>query len=190
MKRGVWLAVGAAALSVLAVVAVGREDGGAAASRPSTGQQPLTLFPLQERGPAMELTGVDLAGEPVDVAALRGGPVVLNVWGSWCGPCRTEAPVLAKVSTAYADTGVRVLGINVKDTVAAAAAFERRYAIQYPSVDDRQGRASLAIAQYVPSSVVPATLVLDRQGRVAARVLGAVTSSTLRGLLDDVLAEP
>lgn len=137
----------------------------------------------------MEVTGDDLSGRPVDVSALRGAPVVLNVWGSWCAPCRTEAPVLRAASAAYAGQGVKFVGINVKDNVAAATAFERRLAIPYPSLDDQQGKVTLALADHLPASVVPATLVLDRDGRVAARVLGAVEESTLRSLLDTVLAE-
>jgi thiol-disulfide isomerase/thioredoxin len=152
--------------------------------------QPVTDFAAAERGPAPKVIGNDLSGRPVDLAVLRGAPVVLNVWGSWCAPCRTEAPVLRAASAAYAGKGVRFVGINVKDNVAAATAFERRFEIPYPSLDDQQGRVTLALADYLPASIVPATLVLDHDGRVAARVLGAVEESTLRSLLDTVLAEP
>lgn len=152
--------------------------------------QPVTEFAAAGRGPAVEVAGTDLSGRPLDLTALRGAPVVLNVWGSWCAPCRTEAPVLRAASAAYAGQGVRFVGINVKDNVAAATAFERRFAIAYPSLDDQQGKVTLALSEYLPASVVPATLVLDREGRVAARVLGAVEESTLRSLLDTVQAEP
>jgi thiol-disulfide isomerase/thioredoxin len=151
--------------------------------------QPVTQYPAQERSAPVEMVGVALDGSPVDVSALRGGPAVLNVWGSWCGPCQQEAPILSRLSTEYADRGVRFLGIDVRDEVAAAQAFERKFQIPYPSIHDRGGRAVLVVSRYAPASVVPATLVLDRQGRVAARVLGAVEESTLRALLDEVLAE-
>ena len=138
----------------------------------------------------MALDGRDLEGGVVSTGALRGDPLVLNVWGSWCAPCRTEAPVLKAVSAEYTSRGVQFLGISVKDNPAAAIAFERRFGITYPSLDDQSGQATLALSSYLPASVVPATLVLDRQGRVSARVLGAVEASTLRSLLDVVTTEP
>ena len=150
----------------------------------------VTVVPVGARTAPVEVAGRSLTGEPVSAAAYRGGPVVLNVWGSWCAPCRTEAPVLRSVSATYADRDVRFIGINVKDNPAAALSFERRYGIEYPSLDDRTGQASRALAEHLPAATVPATLVLDASGRVAARVLGAVEESTLRALLDDVLQEP
>ena len=150
----------------------------------------VTVVPVGARTAPVEVAGRSLTGEPVSTGAYRGGPVVLNVWGSWCAPCRTEAPVLRSVSASYAGRGVRFLGINVKDNPAAARSFERRYGIEYPSLDDRSGQASRALAEHLPAATVPATLVLDPTGRVAARVLGAVEESTLRALLDDVLHEP
>lgn len=174
-------------IALLALVVDGR-SGEAAGERRTA--QPVTEYPPAERGVPVSLDGRDLAGDAVSTGALRGSPLVLNVWGSWCAPCRTEAPVLRAVSAEYADRGVQFLGLNVKDNPAAAVAFERRFDITYPSLDDRSGRATLALSEYLPASVVPATLVLDRQGRVAARVLGAVEASTLRSLLDTVVSEP
>lgn len=176
-------AVLAAALVAAVLVDSGPPPDGA--RRPA---QPVTEYPPAERGEPVALRGTDLSGSPVDVGALRGGPVVLNVWGSWCAPCRTEAPVLDAVSEQYADRGVRFVGINVKDNASAARAFERRFGIGYPSLDDQTGRATLALNDYLPASVVPATLVLDPRGRVAGRILGAVEESTLRALLDEAAA--
>lgn len=126
----------------------------------------------------------------VDVADFRGSVAVVNVWGSWCSPCRAEAPVLREAASAYEDRGVRFLGVNVKDTPAAARAFERRYNITYPSIDDSvYGRAFLDLRGQVPASAIPSTLILDRQGRVAARVIGQISATTLRTLVDTVLKE-
>jgi thiol-disulfide isomerase/thioredoxin len=176
---------------VLVVVTGGEGQGvrpsGVEADGPT---RPVTEYPETERAEPVALRGRDLSGVGVDTTAWQGGPVVLNVWGSWCAPCRTEAPALRAVSAEYAGRGVRFLGVNVKDNAAAARAFERRFQVPYPSLDDSQGRASLALSSYVPASVVPATLVLDRRGRVAARVLGATEASVLRTLLDAVTAEP
>jgi thiol-disulfide isomerase/thioredoxin len=141
--------------------------------------------PLALAGPALEEGAAQ-----VDVAGYRGSVVVLNLWGSWCAPCRAEAPMLQQNATTYAEQGVAFIGVNVSDSPPAARAFERTYAITYPSIDDSvQQRAFLALREYVPSSAVPSTLVLDREGRVAARVIGQINDSTLRALLDAVLAE-
>lgn len=165
---------------------------GSATSTQATGaaqfDQPVSEFPAADRGAAVALAGTTLTGERLDVAGLRGKVVVVNVWGSWCAPCRTEAPVLAALSRSYADRGVAFVGVNVKDNRAAALAFERSYGIAYPSIEDPDGQAVLALSQYVPASAVPVTLVLDIEGRVAARVLGAVREATLRALLDSALA--
>lgn len=160
--------------------------GGAAGA--GTGQ-PISEFPVAERGAPVELAGTTLTDDFLDVADLRGQVVVINVWGSWCPPCRKEAPILAKLSRGYADQGVAFVGVDVKDNRAAALAFERTYGITYPSIEDPDGRAVLALSQYVPASAVPVTLVLDAEGRVAARVLGAVREATLRALLDSTLRE-
>jgi thiol-disulfide isomerase/thioredoxin len=150
--------------------------------------QPVSEFDPHERGAPVELAGTTLTGEHLDVAGLRGQPVVLNVWGSWCAPCRTEAPALKEASTTYADR-VSFVGIDIKDNAAAAMAFESSYGITYPSIEDPDGRAVLALSQHVPASAVPVTLILDDEGRVAARILGAAEGSTLTALLDSVLAE-
>ena len=180
-------AAGAGVLGVALLTGMVDGPSGDAAGERRT-SQPITEYPPAERGVPVDIGGRDLTGAPVDTAALRGRPLVLNVWGSWCAPCRTEAPVLRTVSAEYAGRGVRFLGINVKDNPAAATAFERRYDISYASLDDQSGKATLALSRYLPASVVPATLVLDAEGRVAARVLGAVEASTLRALLDAVTA--
>ena len=160
-------------------------------TKPSDGLgQPVTEYPVADRGRPVELSGGTLTDETLDLTDMRGDVVVVNVWGSWCVPCRIEAPVLARVSQEYRQRGVSFVGVNVKDNRAAAVAFEEEYGITYPSIEDTDGRAVLALSQYVPASAVPVTLVLDRDGRVAARVLGAVREATLRALLESTLAEP
>ncbi|MFC3690540.1 TlpA family protein disulfide reductase [Aquipuribacter hungaricus] len=151
--------------------------------------QPVTEYKVGDRGAPVYLSGATLTDDELDLASLRGEVVVVNVWGSWCGPCRVEAPVLSRVSTDYRERGVSFVGVNVKDNRAAAVAFEEEHGITYPSIEDTDGRAVLALSQYVPASAVPVTLVLDRDGRVAARVLGAVREATVTALLDGTLAE-
>jgi peroxiredoxin len=120
----------------------------------------------------------------------RGDVVVLNTWYAACPPCRAEAPDLVSLAGDYADEGVHLLGINGTDDAGAAQAFERTFGVTYPSIADSDGRAIATLQGAVPLQAVPTTVVLDREGRVAARVLGLADGSTLRAMVDDVLAEP
>lgn len=156
---------------------------------PSAGSRTVTEYPPADRAEPVTLSGTSLTGESIDLAGWRGDVIVINVWGSWCAPCREEAPILAATSAAYADQGVRFLGVNVRDNPTAAIAFEKSYGIAYPSIDDSDGRALLTLAEHLPAAGVPVTLILDREGRPAARVLGAVRESTLTALVDTVLHE-
>lgn len=170
-------------------LAAGSDDATQTGAAPNALLTGATEFPVTERSRPVDVSGATLSGDPLALSDLRDRVVVVNVWGSWCPPCREEAPVLAKVSAEYAARGVSFVGINVRDNPAAARAFEENYGIDYPSIEDTDGRVVLALDQYIPASAVPVTLVLDREGRVAARVLGAVRETTLRALLDTVLAE-
>lgn len=130
--------------------------------------------------------GALLDGGEFDSTALQGGVSVVNVWGSWCGPCREEAPVLAQVAGETEDEGVQFLGINVRDNPDAARAFERTFDVPYPSiVPDDSPEALLAFGGLLASAAVPSTVVVDPDGRVAARVVGTVTAPTLRALIED-----
>jgi len=145
-----------------------------------------TGFPPATRTAMPPVSGKTIEGRPIDLADLRGRVLVLNVWGSWCGPCRAEAPDLARVSREVRDRGVRFVGIDVRDNPAAARAFARRYRIPYPSIDDQSGRILAAFAGVVPVSAVPSTIFVDRQGRIAARVVGGIDASTLRQVIADL----
>jgi thiol-disulfide isomerase/thioredoxin len=155
-----------------------------------SGDRTITVIPVAQRKPAPELAGIDLSGEQLTAAQLRRSNrvLVVNVWGSWCGPCRREAPVLSAVSTKYAERGVAFLGLLSRDKPAAASAFVRRFDLNYPSLQDPGGRLQLKFADTLPSQGIPTTWIIDRHGRVAARVLVEVTKSTLVGLIDDELA--
>ncbi len=164
----------------------GDEAAGGAIEFP--GATGLTLYPTDGRPSAPVWEGITLDGEPIASADLAGHVVVLNVWGSWCGPCRAEAPDLARLARETASRGVRFVGIDTRDTTAAAQAFVRAFDVPYPSVADPDGQVLLEFQGIIPVTAVPSTLVLDRDGGVAARVVGPVSYSTLRGLLDDELA--
>lgn len=143
----------------------------------------------EDRGEPVDLSGTTLDGEQVDVGEWRGAPVVLNTWFAACGPCREEAPDLAEISTETAADGVRFLGINTSDGAAQGLAFEEQFGVEYPSLLDRDGTGVLALRGELPPAATPTTLVLDPQGRVAARFLGVADPSTLRTVIDDALQE-
>jgi thiol-disulfide isomerase/thioredoxin len=152
------------------------------------GQTDIFYDPPAERGAVGDLAGESLLepGTTISLAEYRGQVVVLNVWGSWCGPCRAEADDLQRVATA--DDGVAVLGIDVRDSRSAAADFVRNYELSYPSIYDPPGRSLFAL-RGVPRSVVPLTVVLDRQHRVAAVFLRPVLASDLLPVVRRVGAE-
>lgn len=143
-----------------------------------------------ERADPVTLDGVTLDGSPWSSASLPGGTVlVLNVWGSWCGPCVGEAPELEKAWTQLQAQGrpVQFLGLDFKEGPEAGLAFQRRYGVTYPSLTYDGGLAVLSLQGKAPT--VPTTLVLDGSRRIAARILGATTAATLTGLVTDVLAQ-
>lgn len=167
----------------------GWDEAGARTGYVSGDRSVTTWEPADRTGP-VEIAGTDFAGEPVALADWRGDVVVLNTWYAACPPCRAEAPDLVALAEDYADEGVHLLGINSTDDAGAAQAFERTFAIPYPSVHDADGAAVAALQGVVPVQAVPTTVVLDRDGLVAARILGVADPSTLRSLVDDLLDEP
>lgn len=177
-------AVGGILLTVTMVAAC---SGGSGSGQTTTdGSGVLTQVPVDQRKEAIDLVGTTLDGDRLDLSTLRGQPVVLNVWGSWCPPCRTEAPALQAAATELKDKAAFV-GIDIRDNKANAQAYERRFKITYPSLFD-DGDLLLALRGAVSSSSPPVTLILDDQGRVAARFVGPVTQRTLVGLVEDVTA--
>lgn len=136
-----------------------------------------------------EVSGTTLEGESLSMDDFAGDVIVMNVWGSWCAPCRAEAPALQQVSTDFQKKGVQFVGINTRDQEAAAIAFEKNFGITYPSLVDKSGELQLAFRDSLPANSIPATLVIDRDGQVAARVLGATTYSQLTDLVDQVASE-
>lgn len=143
-----------------------------------------------ERKDPVEFTGTLVDGTKVDVSQYRGQVVVLNTWFAGCAPCRTEAPDVESVWKQYQGRNVQFLGINTYDTAAVARAFQDKFGITYPSIlDADSGAAMLALRTYSPQAT-PTTLVLDTEGRVAARASGIVRPLTLSGMLDDAGAAP
>jgi len=154
-----------------------------------SGDSTITTMPAADRDAPVRFAGTTLDGEPFDVRDHRGEVVVVNVWGSWCPPCIAEAPALQDVWAGVESRGVQFVGIDTQDNEAAARAHEKRFGVTYPSIDDDDGRVLLSLRGKLPPKAIPSTLVLDRKGRVSARVLGSVRAATLRALVSDALAE-
>jgi thiol-disulfide isomerase/thioredoxin len=175
------------ALGLLLVGGCGSPStGGGQAGFPQT-ERNLTRIAPQERQLLPEISGPALGTE--QLLTSRGYPgkvVVINVWGSWCAPCRSEAPELEAASKQTADTA-QFLGITSKDyDPAQAIAFTRAFSINYPSIFDPTGKVLLSFAEVLPPSAIPSTMIVDSEGRLAARVLGPITETTLVDMIDDV----
>lgn len=136
-----------------------------------------------------QLRGTDLDGRPLDVTTWRGKVVVVNYWGSWCAPCRAETPALIRVAKQAEPLGVAFIGVNIRDGKASALAFAREYALPYPSLFDQPMRTALMFGAMAPRAL-PATYVLDRQGRVAAFFYGAITEKSLLAVVRGIATEP
>jgi thiol-disulfide isomerase/thioredoxin len=164
-----------------------RATGSGGAQAFVAGDGSIVTLPAADRRPAPDLNGTTLDDKPFSLAQQRGHVVVLNVWASWCAPCRSEAPALAQVSAD--DSDIRFVGLVTRDSVTSARAFVDRSHVDYPHVIDSDGRLQLLFHDTLPPQAIPSTLVIDKQGRVAARVLGEVTAPTLRSLIGPLAAE-
>lgn len=192
-RRGVLL--GAASAAILLAGCAGPDDSLAAQARAGdnknyiAGDGSVSEYAAQTRALAVDLTGTLFDGSAVSSADWKGNVTVLNVWYAACAPCRKEAPDLEALHQEFKSDGVRFYGINVRDTAATAAAFERTFGTTYPSFNDADGGILLALADHVPPRAVPTTLVLDGHGKVAARVLGLAEKGTLKALISSALSE-
>ncbi|MDN4159769.1 TlpA family protein disulfide reductase [Nocardioides abyssi] len=150
-----------------------------------TGDGTVRVLEAAERTDPVELSGTDLAGEEVDLADLRGTPVVVPVWAEWCVPCRAEAPDVVAAAEEL-DGRAAFVGINFRDNDTRARAFEREFDVPYPSLVD-DGTALLAFPGTLSPQTVPAFVVLDAQGRVGGSIIGELPSTqTLVDLVDEV----
>ncbi|MFJ5141237.1 TlpA family protein disulfide reductase [Streptomyces sp. NPDC088707] len=152
----------------------------------------IATAPKGKRASISEIAGETLDGKHLDVADLKGKVVVLNAWGSWCAPCRAEAPHFVKVATDLKDEDVAFVGLNTRDAnKQQAIAFEEDYEVPYPSLYDRDGRLILFGFPKGTLSLqgIPSTVVLDKEGKIAARSLMALNEEKLRSMIDPLLKE-
>ena len=160
-----------------------------------SGSYGTTVFQPGSRPQAPAVTGTMLTGSTFRLSADRGAVVVMNFWGSWCTPCREEAPALGALARHFAGAGggtgpsVRFVGVDIRDDPASAEAFMRTFRIGYPSLNDPNDAVALDFSGTVPPAGIPATLVIDRGGRIAARIIGPVSYDGLKALITQVSAE-
>jgi thiol-disulfide isomerase/thioredoxin len=176
-------AVLAAALAVLAATWPGGGNGGVTTV---DGNANTVLYQAGHRPLAPGFTGTTLTGARLSFSAYRGQVVVVNFWGSWCVPCREEAPILAAVAARYRPAGVSFLGVDVRDTTASAQAFASGFHVPYPSVSDPGSVITRDFTAKVPIAGTPTTLVIDRTGHIAGAIFGPVTYSGLTAMLAKV----
>jgi peroxiredoxin len=188
-------AVGAAAMAAAGVLAVTACSGQIAASTPASngisfvsGNGTAAFYKAGSRPAAPDVSGTTLAGSKLSLSSYRGRVVVMNFWGSWCAPCRAEAPTLEVLSEQYHAKGVQFLGVDIRDSPASAQAFVQNLRISYPSLNDPADEIALAFRGTVPPAAIPSTLVIDRTGHIAGRVIGQTTYASLNRILTQVTA--
>lgn len=155
------------------------------------GKTQIFYDPPSTRGRAPNLTGDSLTdpGHEIHLSDYPGDVMVVNIWGSWCAPCRRESPELEQVYRQTQASGVQFVGIDVQDSRSAAQDFLQEQGVTYPSIYDPPGRSLLALQGY-PRNVVPSTFILDRQHRVAAVFLQALTAAQLLPAVRRIATEP
>ncbi|MFF9318364.1 TlpA family protein disulfide reductase [Streptomyces sp. NPDC014735] len=194
-RRFILLAAPAATVALaLTLAACGGNDekvGGGGSTNFVTGSGGISTVDKGDRKPAPKLDGETLDGKQLDVADFKGKVVVLNVWGSWCGPCRLEAQYFSRVAKETKDKGVEFVGINTRDAQKGpAVSFEKDYGVPYPSFFDPTGKLMLRFPKgTLNPQAIPSTVVLDRDGRIAARSLVALDAEKLHEMIDPLIAE-
>lgn len=189
---GVLLAVMIAAAGLLTACGTGKDavaQGDTFQFVSPGGKLEIFYNPPSSRKPLRNFSGTDVAtGKPVALSDFAGKVVVINIWAEWCGPCIAESDELEQVYNATKDSGVQVLGISFRSDTSKASDFVANHHLTYPSIYDYSGRTMAT--WHAPISVVPTTLVIDRQHRAAAVFIRAVTADDLLPLVKKLAAEP
>jgi thiol-disulfide isomerase/thioredoxin len=153
-----------------------------------TGSPGAVLYDAGHRPLVPDFAGASLTGQQLNLKAYRGKVLVINQFGSWCGPCRAEGPALARLSGQYKNSKVAFVGVDVEDTPVNALAFEHGYGITYPSFNDPGQSFAQVVGQTIPITGTPTTLVIDRTGHLAGAILGTLTYPELNSMLARVAA--
>jgi peroxiredoxin len=136
------------------------------------------VIPVSQRPPAPDIYGTTLTGQHLNIASLRGAPVVINFWGSWCAPCQAEAPDLARAAASTSRQGVHFVGIDILDNSAAGLAFDQAHHITFPSISDPGNLLAARFGSRAPDTT-PSTYILDARGRIAWAFFGRTQASQL-----------
>jgi len=188
-RRAVVVAAAALVGVLVVVVLVTVWPGGSSATSEVDGNASAVLYTAGHRPAAPDFTATTLTGSKLNFASYRGKVVVVNFWGSWCVPCRSEASTLADLAIQYQRAGVSFLGVDVRDNTASAQAFVQSFGVSYPSVNDASSAVTQDFSSAVPIAATPTTLVVDRTGHIAGAVFGALTYPELNTILTSVTAE-
>ena len=173
------------ALLILAITLTGCSGGGTSSSEESfvSGDASTTFIKIGDRKIAPAISGMTLSGNQYTYT--KDKVAVVNVWASWCAPCRAEAPTLAALANKYTD--VAFIGILTRDNPATAEAFQRRFKLPYPTIIDDS--ILIGFKGSLPANAIPSTVILDKKGKVAARISGTVTVAALSDLIEKVSKE-
>ncbi|GAA2416880.1 TlpA disulfide reductase family protein [Streptomyces glaucosporus] len=194
LRRRFRLSAAAAAACALLLSGCGGDSeaqGGGSGTNYVAGTGAVTKVKPGDRRPAPELSGETVDGKRLSTADYRGKILVVNVWGSWCPPCRAEMPHLVKVAEDTADEGVQFVGINTRDTDRVPAQrFEKEFEVPYPSLYDPSGKLLLRFPKgSLNPQTIPSTIVIDRDGKIAVRALKELGEEELRSILDPLIKE-
>ncbi|MEV0119770.1 TlpA disulfide reductase family protein [Streptomyces sp. NPDC050844] len=191
-SRAVLLGAGAAVAALtLSACGSGGTSGGSGNTNFVAGSDGIATLGKGERQDGPKIEGETLEGKKLSLDDYKGKVVVLNVWGSWCPPCRAEAPNFVKVAEDTKDEGVQFVGINTRDNdKGPALAFEKDYKVPYPSLHDPMGKLMLRFPKgTLNPNYIPSTIVIDRDGKVAARSQQPLNEKKLRKMIDPLIAE-
>jgi peroxiredoxin len=184
----------AAAIAVLGLSSVAGCDGGAIGANvpQSSGANFVghayesAFYKVGQRPQAPAVSGTTVTGAHLSLSSYRGDTIVLNFWGSWCAPCRAEAPALASLARQLHGKHVQFVGVDIRDEPDSAQAFMQTFNVSYPSLSDPNDQIALAFHSTVPPAAIPTTLVIDRDGRIAARIFGSASYEELKSVVDEV----
>lgn len=175
---------------VLGILALGPSLASCSAGQPGSGGSSddygITVVPPAQRVAAPGLRGESLSGQPLSLQDLHGKTILINVWGSWCVPCRDEVDDLRRARQELPRRDVGFLGINIRDDRSAALAFEESNGVTWPSFYDPGGTLLLGFRDSLAAAAVPTTYIIDADGRVAARMLNKQTTTTFVDVVDEV----
>jgi peroxiredoxin len=187
------IAIGAVVTALLSLATAGCDSGQIGANVPQSSGQSFvsgsyesTFYQVGHRSAAPAVSGTTTTGQRLSLDSYKGKTVVLNFWGSWCPPCRREAAALGTLASQLESDGVRFVGIDIRDEPDAARAFMQKFNVSYPSLNDPNDEIALAFHSTVPPAAIPTTLIIDRSGRIAARIFGASTYIELKDLVAKV----